>query len=217
MTSNSLNLFQFPRLTIGNYDNWYYHMKALLVTQDAWGVLEKGYTFPEDVAILSQNEKKILVKTKKKDQQALTFIYQSLDGTIFKMGDDDSELNEALRREDGRYSVKGFRINDRRPIDGFTSCILRKKIEEKKIKEDVDMNVAKEEEGEVEEEIMTTFIIIKGVINPPKVVEEEECGHFSWESRNNVEEKSNLVGDKEEGEEPILLLAFNEEIDDKSL
>ncbi|RDY01786.1 hypothetical protein CR513_14843, partial [Mucuna pruriens] len=29
--------------------------------------------------------------------------------------------------------------------------------------------------------------------------------HFSWECRTNVEEKENLVGDKEEGEEPTLL------------
>ncbi|RDX81232.1 hypothetical protein CR513_38102, partial [Mucuna pruriens] len=43
-----------------------------------------------------------------------------------------------------------------------------------KIKEDVDVDVAKEEEGEVEEEIMTTFIIMKGVINPPKIMEKEE-------------------------------------------
>ncbi|RDX88513.1 Golgin candidate 5, partial [Mucuna pruriens] len=42
-------------------------------------------------------------------------------------------------------------------------------------------------------------------------------GHFSWECRTNVEEKTNLVGDKEEDEEPTLLLALNEDSDDKSL
>ncbi|RDX99306.1 hypothetical protein CR513_17649, partial [Mucuna pruriens] len=54
-------------------------MKALLGSQDAWEVVKEGYTLPKDVTILSQYEKEILVKTKKKDQQALTFIYQSLD------------------------------------------------------------------------------------------------------------------------------------------
>ncbi|RDX69516.1 hypothetical protein CR513_51364, partial [Mucuna pruriens] len=54
-------------------------MKILLGSQDAWKIVEK------DVAILSQNEKKILVKMKKKGQQALIFIYQSLDDVMFKM------------------------------------------------------------------------------------------------------------------------------------
>ncbi|RDX91376.1 hypothetical protein CR513_26655, partial [Mucuna pruriens] len=84
------------------------------------------------------------------------------------------------------------------------------KMEEKNIKEDVDVDVAKEEQEEVEEEIMTTFIILKGVTNPPKVVEEEEVKY-----KTNVEEKENLVGDKE-GEESPLLLALNEGSDDKS-
>ncbi|RDY09425.1 hypothetical protein CR513_06201, partial [Mucuna pruriens] len=83
-------------------------------------------------------------------------------------------------------------------------------MEEEKIKEDVDVDVAKEEKGEVEEKIMKTFIIMKGVINPPKFMEEKEC-------RTNVEEKANLVGDKEEDEESTLLLALNEDSDDKSL
>ncbi|RDX62193.1 hypothetical protein CR513_59504, partial [Mucuna pruriens] len=42
------------------------------------------------------------------------------------------------------------------------------------MKKDMDVDVAKEEEGEVEEAIITTFIIMKGVINPLEVVEEEE-------------------------------------------
>ena len=42
--------------------------------------------------------------------------------------------------------------------------------------------------------------------------------HFSWECKSNVEEKVNLVDDKEEDEKPTLLLAHNnEENDDKNL
>ncbi|RDX62998.1 hypothetical protein CR513_58614, partial [Mucuna pruriens] len=56
---------------------------------------KKGYTLPEDVIILSQHEKEILVKTKKKDQQALTFIYQSLDEAMFEMVSNVSTSKEA--------------------------------------------------------------------------------------------------------------------------
>ncbi|RDX61378.1 hypothetical protein CR513_60401, partial [Mucuna pruriens] len=51
-------------------------MKALLGFQDAWEVVKKGYTLSKDDTILSKHDKEIIVKTKKKDQQALTFIYQ---------------------------------------------------------------------------------------------------------------------------------------------
>ncbi|RDY02990.1 hypothetical protein CR513_13486, partial [Mucuna pruriens] len=78
-----------------NYDNWCCRMKALLDFQDAWEIVEKGYTLPEDVTILSQHEKEILVKTKKKDQQELTFIYQSLDEVMFEMVSNISTSKEA--------------------------------------------------------------------------------------------------------------------------
>ncbi|RDX98980.1 hypothetical protein CR513_18034, partial [Mucuna pruriens] len=76
MTSDNLNLFQFSRLTNENYDNWCCRMKVLLGSQDAWEVVEK-------------------VKTKKKDQQALTFIYQSLDEAMFEMVSNVSTSKEA--------------------------------------------------------------------------------------------------------------------------
>ncbi|RDX64367.1 hypothetical protein CR513_57085, partial [Mucuna pruriens] len=87
----------------------------------------------------------------------------------------------------------------------FVVCVQLKTYEErfkrrhekmkkkKKIKEDLD--VAKEKEGEVEEEIMTTFITMEGVINPLKVVKEEEVEAI-LECRTSLEEKANIVGDK---------------------
>ncbi|RDX80090.1 hypothetical protein CR513_39396, partial [Mucuna pruriens] len=45
MTSDNLNLFQFPRLTNENYDNWCHRMKVLLVSnvstsKEAWEILK---------------------------------------------------------------------------------------------------------------------------------------------------------------------------------
>ncbi|RDX94310.1 hypothetical protein CR513_23321, partial [Mucuna pruriens] len=84
----------FPRLTSENYDNWCHRMKVLLSSQDAWEVVKKGYTLPKDMAILSQNEKEILMKTKK-HQQTLTFIYQSLNEAMFEMVSNVSTSKEA--------------------------------------------------------------------------------------------------------------------------
>ena len=56
--------------------------------------MEKGYTQLENKNSLPQNEKETLLKMRK-DQQALTFIYQGLDEGIFEMVFNVSTSKEA--------------------------------------------------------------------------------------------------------------------------
>ena len=63
-------------------------MKVILGSQDVWDIIDKRYTKPKNEEIFPSNEKEVLLKTRKKDQQAPTLIHQCLDDGMFeKVGD----------------------------------------------------------------------------------------------------------------------------------
>ncbi|KAH0776448.1 hypothetical protein KY290_007859 [Solanum tuberosum] len=70
-------------------------MKAILGSQDVWDIVDKGYTKPFNEETLSSNENEVLLKTRKKDQQALTLIHQCLDDGMFEKVDDATTSKEA--------------------------------------------------------------------------------------------------------------------------
>ncbi|KAG5629913.1 hypothetical protein H5410_001630 [Solanum commersonii] len=56
---------------------------------------DQGYTKPANEGTLSSNEKEVLLKTRKKDQQSFTLIHQCLDDGMFEKVADATTLKEA--------------------------------------------------------------------------------------------------------------------------
>ena len=64
-------------------------------SQNVLEIVEKCYVQPQNEDALSQNDKDALVKTRKKDQQALTLIHQYLDDLMFEKVADATTAKEA--------------------------------------------------------------------------------------------------------------------------
>ncbi|XP_070056949.1 uncharacterized protein [Nicotiana tomentosiformis] len=70
-------------------------MKAILGSQDVWEIVDRGYAKPNNEEALSQNEKDVLAKIRKKEQQALMLIHQYLDDAMFEKVADATTSKEA--------------------------------------------------------------------------------------------------------------------------
>nr|GEZ99213.1 hypothetical protein [Tanacetum cinerariifolium] len=79
-----MNLFQFPRLTKDNYGSWCIRIKALLGSHNVWEIVEKGIEKVDDESSLNATQRVDLQTARKKDQIALTLIYQCLDDAMFE-------------------------------------------------------------------------------------------------------------------------------------
>nr|GEZ00135.1 copia-type polyprotein [Tanacetum cinerariifolium] len=93
--SSLMNFFQFPRLTKDNYGSWCIRMKALLGSHDVWEIVEKGVEKVNDESSLSATQRVELQKARKKDQSALTMIYECLGDAMFEKGANATTSKEA--------------------------------------------------------------------------------------------------------------------------
>ncbi|RDX83791.1 hypothetical protein CR513_35260, partial [Mucuna pruriens] len=236
MTSDNLNLFQLPRLINGNYDNWCRHMKALLGSQDAWEFMEKGVDKVKKVCL--QTLRGEFESLRKKEYKSILDFGNRVMIVVNQM----KHYGENM--EDIPYEER-FKRRHEEPLEQVLNAkasLKENRGEKYQRGRGRGCGRSQGRGGRGRRGDHDNFYNTERSYQPTKGrgrgrgrgnfgrtnerrydksnVECYNChkyGHFSWECRTNVEEKVNLVGDKEEGEEPTLLLALNEDSDDKSL
>ena len=72
-------------MTKDNYETWSIRVETWLDSQDAWDMIEKGFEEPIDIATLTLSQREVMQKAWRKDQLALTIIYQCLDDITFEI------------------------------------------------------------------------------------------------------------------------------------
>ncbi|RVW25500.1 Protein accellerated cell death 6 [Vitis vinifera] len=101
-TTSHFDVFQ---LNENNFENWRIKMKTLLDSKNAWEVIEKGYTMPEDESNLSVTQMKYLNDVRRKDKKALTLIYQAIDEKTFEKISCASTAKEAWELLEHSYTT----------------------------------------------------------------------------------------------------------------
>ncbi|XP_027905827.1 uncharacterized protein LOC114165383 [Vigna unguiculata] len=71
--------FPLPVFTGENFDIWKLKLKTYFISQKLWDIVQSGYTKPDNIETLSEEERKKLEDSKQKDAQAL-FILQQVVG-----------------------------------------------------------------------------------------------------------------------------------------
>ncbi|XP_022968851.1 uncharacterized protein LOC111467986 [Cucurbita maxima] len=84
MMANMMGQMPLPRLTKMNYENWSIQMKALLGSQDAWGVVEEGFEEPKNIIGYTAAQNKALKELQSKDKAALYMLFRAVDKSSFE-------------------------------------------------------------------------------------------------------------------------------------
>ncbi|KAK9734966.1 hypothetical protein RND81_04G174500 [Saponaria officinalis] len=108
---------QLPKLNAKNYDNWSIQLKVFFRSRDLWSIVERGYTDISDATAfeaLTEETRKVLVETRKRDQKALYHIFQAVEESIFvkiSLAETSHEAWEILQKSyKGDDRVKQIRL-----------------------------------------------------------------------------------------------------------
>ena len=85
-TSMSIGNTQLPQFNGKNYDYWAITMRVIFASQNLWELIEDGFEEPVDENVfnaLTQVEKDLLKRNKKKDSKALFYLYQPVHESVF--------------------------------------------------------------------------------------------------------------------------------------
>ncbi|KAJ9672017.1 hypothetical protein PVL29_025596 [Vitis rotundifolia] len=107
------SLFKVFQLKEDNFENWRIQMKTLLDSKNLWEVIEKGYQVPEDECNLSQTQRDHIRDARKKDKQALSYIYQAIDENTFEKISRANTAKEAWEILEDSYKTVDKRAMDR--------------------------------------------------------------------------------------------------------
>ena len=82
----SIGNAQLPQFNRKNYDYWEITMRALFASQDLWELFEDGFEEPADensFNALTQVEKDLLKRNRKKDSKAIFYLYHAVHESVF--------------------------------------------------------------------------------------------------------------------------------------
>jgi len=71
-----------PVFTGKNFDLWKLKLKTYFISQKLWDIVQSGYTKPDNIETLSEEERKKLEDFEQKDAQALFVLQQAVGETI---------------------------------------------------------------------------------------------------------------------------------------
>ncbi|XP_070039175.1 uncharacterized protein [Nicotiana tomentosiformis] len=202
-------------------------MKVILGSQDVWEIVDRGYAKPDNEEALPQNEKDVLAKTRKKDQQAPMLIHQCLDDSMFEKVADattSKEVWEILQnflqgvdKSNWRVLYRPMKKRSRGDKKCHWSTLLKLKhpskiMEVKRAIERMDEDEVVAVMEEEEATLTTSTIKLKSTRHSEVVgvnIEDEE--DVATTKKIMDKEKANLVDDKKEEVASTLLMALKEE------